>query len=877
MDLTQIHLESSLQPLFNPKSVAVIGATERHGVGRTLLFNLLKSPFNGVIYPVNPTRKSVHGIRAYPSISQVPDTVDLAIIVTPAKTVPALVKECAESGCKGCVIVSAGFAEMGEPGLELERQILEHKGTMRIIGPNCLGIMSPVSGLNATFAATMAKRGRVAFLSQSGALCTSILDYSMKENLGFSAFVSVGSMLDVDYGDLIDHFGSDPETDAIVFYSESIGNPQKFFAAARQVALTKPIIVIKAGATDAGASAAASHTGALTGSDDVLTAMFERCGVLRVSKIADLFYMAGVLSKQPRPKGNRMTIISNAGGPAVLSTDALISKGGQLTTLETDTIEKLNSFLPHAWSHGNPIDVLGDSDETRYAKTLAVVASDPNADGILVILTPQDMSNPTETAQALVPYANIGKPVLASWMGGETVAEGARLLSQAGIPNFPFPDQATDVFNYMYQYHRNLCNLYEEPTEIELTTKPDKKVAVEMIAEAYRNKREIMSEYESKALLAAYGIPVCKTVIATTADEAAKAAEDMGYPVVVKIHSEIVTHKSDVGGVRLNIRSADEVRECFETIKNNVQKIYGSEGEHFLGVTVQQMISLKGYEVIIGASVDPLVGPIIVFGSGGTLVEVYRDTALTMPPVTNSLARQLMQKTKIYTALQGVRGEKSVDLEKMDDILVRFSQLITNHPEIAELDINPLIASADGIVALDARVLLHPHDKPQSEIAKPIDGITFRPIKPTDDRLVKKFSDAQATRPEIANFFKDYDLTGIIAHTELSRMCFIDYERDIAFVVIDETNQKLYGISRLTNHYGTDEVEMSIVVSSDAQNKHIGTTLIEMMKTFMQARGLKTMNARVPLTCTHATAFLQKKGFVKHSEHDGVAIYKLHV
>ncbi|KAL0218387.1 hypothetical protein P9112_004040 [Eukaryota sp. TZLM1-RC] len=871
MDITQSFLLSPLHYIFNPRSVAVIGATERVGVAKTLLFNLIRSPFGGVVYPVNPKRGAVHGIKAYPSISAIPEPVDLAIIVTPAKTVPAIVKECSEAGAKSAIILSAGFAEMGEPGLELERQIVDNKGNMRIIGPNCLGIINPILGLNATFAASNAKKGRVAFLSQSGALCTSILDYSLRENIGFSAFVSTGSMLDVDYGDLIDHFGSDPNTDAIVFYAESIGNPKKFYSAARQVALTKPIIVIKAGRTAEGSAAAASHTGSLTGSDDILTAMFERCGVLRVDKIAELFYMAEVLSKQPRPKGNRLTIVTNAGGPGVLSTDSLISGDGQLTELSTETINELNSFLPNAWSHGNPVDVLGDSDESRYQKTLAVVANDHNSDGILVILTPQDMTNPTATADALVPYAKIGKPVLASWMGGQSVAEGARILSQAGIPNFPFPDQATDVFNYMYRYQRNLWNLYEETEASSTPVQYDRKLATAMIQEAYANKRQNMSEYESKQLLAAYGIPVCKTVVATSAEDAGKAAEEMGFPVVVKLHSEIVLHKSNVGGVVLNLKSTEAVKEAFNRIKANVEKLYGNEGQHFLGVTVQQMISLKGYEVIIGSNIDPLVGPIIVFGSGGTLVEIYRDTAMTLPPVTPNLARQLMQKTKIFTALQGYRDVGACDIPLLEQIIVGFSQMIVDHPQIMECDINPLIVSPDGIIAVDARIILQPDETKTDELPKAlvasypeeliqtVDDVLIRPIRPTDEPQVKAFSDSQAHRPEFSSFFKDYDLTGQIAHNKLSRMCFIDYDREVALVA--ETEGKIIGLARVTNIYGTSEAEMSLVIDAEYRGKKLGSALLALLRKFMKERNMCQMNARCSVDNQAALQFLKKHGF----------------
>ncbi|HWP47138.1 MAG TPA: CoA-binding protein, partial [Candidatus Limnocylindrales bacterium] len=456
-----------LDAIFAPRNVAVIGATEKAGsVGRTVLWNLIHNPFGGVVFPVNPNRHSVLGIKAYPHIGAVPDPVDLAVIITPAPTVPGIIGECVDAGVKGAIIISAGFKECGPEGAELEQQILEQarRGKIRIIGPNCLGVMNPLTGLNATFARTMARPGNVGFISQSGALCTAILDWSLQENVGFSAFISIGSMLDVGWGDLIYYLGDNPHTHSIVIYMESIGDARSFLSAAREVALTKPIIVIKAGRTEAAAKAAASHTGALTGSYEVLEAAFRRCGVLHVNNIAYLFHMAEVLAKQPRPRGPRLTIVTNAGGPGVLATDALIAEGGELAELSPETLESLNQLLPVYWSHSNPIDILGDADPQRYAKVLEIAAKDPNSDGLLVILTPQAMTDPTQTAEQLKAYAqNSHIPILASWMGGADVAAGTAILNQAGIPTFPYPDTAARVFNYMWRYSYNLRGLYETP------------------------------------------------------------------------------------------------------------------------------------------------------------------------------------------------------------------------------------------------------------------------------------------------------------------------------------------------------------------------------------------------------------------------------
>ncbi|HEY9639413.1 MAG TPA: CoA-binding protein, partial [Coleofasciculaceae cyanobacterium] len=455
-----------LKTLFAPHTVAVIGATDKPGsVGRTLLWNLISHPFGGMVFPVNPKHASVLGIKAYPTIGTVPESVDLAIIVTPAPTVPGIIAECVEAGVKGAIIISAGFKEAGAAGVELEHQVLEQarRGNLRILGPNCLGIMNPQIGFNATFASTIARPGNVGFISQSGALCTAILDWSLRENVGFSAFVSIGSMLDVSWGDLIYYLGDDPQTHSIVIYMESIGDARSFLSAAREVALTKPIIVIKAGRVAAAAKAAASHTGALSGNDIVLDAAFRRCGVLRVTSISDLFDMAEVLAKRPRPQGRRLTILTNAGGPGVLATDALIAAGGELADLSAEAIAALNQFLPPHWSHGNPIDILGDADPQRYRQAIEIAAQDPNSDGLLVILTPQAMTDPTQIAEQLQAFVDpsVGgkgatllrnKPILASWMGGAEVAAGEAILNRASIPTYPYPDTAARVFSYMWRY-----------------------------------------------------------------------------------------------------------------------------------------------------------------------------------------------------------------------------------------------------------------------------------------------------------------------------------------------------------------------------------------------------------------------------------------
>src|SRR5450432_3898492 len=556
------------QPLdvfFSPKTVAVIGATEKAGtVGRTLLWNLVTSPFGGTVYPVNPNRPSVLGVKAYKSISQLPEQVDLAVIVTPPPSIPGIIRECGENGVRGAVVISAGFREIGPEGAELERQLLREAqaANIRVIGPNCLGVMCPLSGFNATFSTTIARPGSVGFISQSGALCTAVLDWSLKEMVGFSAFISVGSMVDVGWGDLIYYLGNDPRTRSIVIYMESIGNARSFLSAAREVALNKPIIIIKPGRTAAAAKAAASHTGSLTGSDEVLEAAFRRCGVLRVNNIADLFYMAEVLSKQPSPRGPRLTIVTNAGVTGVVATDALVMGGGELAELSPETMAAYNAVLPSTWSHNNPVDIIGDASPERYAKALEIAARNPHSDGMLVILTPQAMTDPTLIAEQLKPLAKQeGKPVLASWMGGVNVAAGEAILNRANIPTFPYPDTAARAFNYMWQYSYNLKSLYETPAMLDDSTDwtPDRNLVETIIAQSRTEGRTFLTEFESKHVLAAYGIPTAQTVVAPDAAAAVNAAGQMGYPVVLKLYSETITHKTDVGGVQLNLGSAEAV------------------------------------------------------------------------------------------------------------------------------------------------------------------------------------------------------------------------------------------------------------------------------------------------------------------------------
>jgi acetyltransferase len=873
-----------LEAIFKPKSVAVIGATERPGsIGRNVLWNLLSNPFGGTVYPVNKNRPNILGIKTYPTVADIPDRVELAVVTTPAASVPEVISECVAANVDAAIVISAGFREFGEEGRELEREILRrlHGSRMRVIGPNCLGVMNPLTGLNATFAQTIARPGNVAFISQSGALCTAILDWSLREMVGFSAFVSVGSMLDVGWGDLIDYFGDDPRTQSIILYMESIGNARSFLSAAREVTLTKPIIVIKAGRTEAAAKAAASHTGTLAGSDSVLDAAFRRSGVLRVNSIADLFYMAEVLAKQPRPKGPRLAVLTNAGGPGVLAADALIATGGKLADLTPETMSALNALLPPHWSRNNPIDILGDADAQRFAKALEITSKDANTDGMLVITAPQGLTEPSATAELLKPYAkSTGKPVLASFMGGAEVAAAEQILNRIGIPTFPFPDTAARAFNYMWKYSYNLRGIYETPV-VRAVENPDRRAAEKLIHEARDAGRTILTEFESKQLLASYAIPVIATRVAKSEAEAVGAANDVGYPVVLKLYSHTITHKSDVGGVQLGIRNDDGVRSAFKLIESNVR---GKAGEgHFLGVTVQPMASLDGEELILGSSIDPQFGPVLLFGSGGRLVEVYRDRALALPPLNTTLALRMMEQTRIFEALKGVRGRGSVDLQALADILVRFSQLVVEQPWIKELDINPLLATPEQLIALDARVVLHDASTSDDALPRPAirpypeqycdqwtmkngERVIIRPIRPEDEPAMIEFHQHLSDRSVYLRYFQPLKLSQRVAHERLTRICFIDYDREMALVVERKDaatgTKKIIAVGRLSKLHGVNEAECAVLISDQFQGLGLGTELFRRSLEIARKESIARVNSTMLAENREMRAIVKKLGFI---------------
>jgi acetyltransferase len=879
-----------LDAIFAPHSVALIGATDRPGsVGRAVLWSLLSSPFGGTVYPVSDKRTSVLGIKAYRDVEHIPETVDLAVIVTPAESVPNVIGQCVAAGVRGAIVISAGFKEHGERGKELEQQILDQirDSPMRVIGPNCLGVMNPVTGLNATFANNMAKPGTVAFISQSGALCTAILDWAQKEVVGFSAFVSVGSMLDVGWGDLIDYLGNDPRTHSIILYMESVGDARSFLSAAREVSLGKPIIVIKAGRTAAAAHAAASHTGTMAGSDEVLEAAFRRCGVLRVNTISDLFYMAETLSKQPRPKGPRLAVVTNAGGPGVLAADSIISSGGELAELSPATLDVLNQILPPHWSHNNPVDVLGDALPDKYAKVAETVAADPNNDGVLAILCPQGMSHPTITAEKLAPLAKgTGKPVLACWMGGAEMSAGIEILNRAGIPTFNFPDAAARIFHYMWRYSYLLRGLYETPMMPYGEEGPDRARAEWIVENVRQTGRTLLTEPESKELLACYQIPTAPTFEAHSEDEAVAKAEELGYPVVVKLLSHTITHKTEVGGVKLNLSKPEAVRQAWRDIEASVREKAGPE--HFLGVTVQPFFRAEGYELILGSTVDAQFGPVMLFGTGGQLVEVFADRALSLPPLTSTLARRLMEQTKIFTALQGVRGRKPVDLAALESLLVRFSQLVVEQRWIKEIDINPLLASPDRLIALDARIVVYPQATKKEEIPrlairpypqryvrpatmKNGEEVLVRPIRPEDEPLLIKLHQALSERTVYLRYFQPLKLSQRTAHERLQRICFIDYDREMALTAEhkkEDGDPEIIAIGRLSRLRGRDEGEMAVLVDDRFQHQGLGTLLYQRLIEVARDEKLATVVSTILSENREMQAICKKLGFYLEADID---------
>jgi acetyltransferase len=867
----------NLDKLFKPDSIAVVGASEKEGsIGYIHMHNLTEGGYEGQVFPINPRYDSVHGLKAYPSLGAIGHPIDLAIIAIPIASVPEVIREGGQLGVGGAIIISAGGRETGPKGIEIERRILQEaeKGGLRIIGPNCLGIICPGKKLNASFAAHMPHSGKMAFISQSGAICTAILDLALKEEIGFSHCVSIGSMLDVDFGDLVDYLGNDLEVNSILLYIESLTNFRKFMSAARAVSRVKPIVVLKSGKSPAGARAAASHTGAMVGEDAVYDAAFKRAGIVRVKTIGELFDCAELMAKQPRPKGPRLGIVTNAGGPGVMAADALAEYDNEPAFLEPETLDKLDELLPPCWSRSNPIDVLGDASPERYAKVVEICLAAKELDGVLLILTAQGMTDPTGVAERLAQILK-GKPypVFTSWMGGMDVEKGRNILNHAGIPTYDMPEQAVRAFMYMYEYSRTLKMLQEIPPKLSYELSFDRGAARAIVDEGLKQKKGFLTETDSKKLLTAYGIPVTRTEIAISVEEAVQLAQQIGYPLVMKIHSPDIIHKTEANGVQLDIRDEDKVRKAYQNIMEGAHA-YNAQAK-ILGVSIQPMIPRTDYEILLGAKKDENFGPAILFGMGGILTEVLKDQAIGLPPLNRSLARRLMESTKVYSLLQGYRNKPGVSLEHLEEIIIRLSQMVVDFPEIVELDINPVVVDEGRPCAVDARVILKPSEVPaplhlvispypaqyeSQAVVKDGLGVFIRPIKPEDGPA---FLELFHTLSPTSVYYRFFSPLKGLSPSMLARFTQIDYDREIALVALEQnaSKERMLGVARVISDPDGKRAEFSIMVGDPWQGRGVGARLLENCLRIAKERGIETLWGIVLRENTQMLALGKKLGF----------------
>jgi acetyltransferase len=865
--------------MFDPKTIALIGASDKAGsVGRAILENILY-PARRKIFPVNPNQKSLLDLKCYPNVSSIPEHVDLAVIATPARTVAGIVEECGKTGVDGITIISAGFKEIGEEGKKLEEEISEirKKYGLRIIGPNGVGVIRPHIGLNTSFLKVDPVPGNIAFISQSGAVGSSILDWAINAQIGFSLFASLGSMIDIDFGDMIDFLGDDSQTRSIMLYMERVGNAKKFMSAARGFARNKPIFIIKPGRFMESARATFSHTGAMAGDDQVYEAAFKRVGVIRMKDFAGLFNTAEVLDSKVLPRDRRLAIVTNAGGFGVMATDTLMELGGELARLSVQSINELNSFLPSIWSRANPIDVLGDADHNRYVKAIKVCLTDPNVDGVLVIYTPQAICHPDQLAGSVVEIAKeTWKPILVALVGGEYVQNGRKILLNNKIPQYETPEDAVKTYLLMYKYYKNLALLYETPTELSLTESPPKNHLKAFIKRIVKEERAILSEEESKNFLSNYGLPVIEATLVQNIERAIHIADRIKYPVVIKVVSPDISHKSDVGGVKTGIRTVEELKEGYSELLSRVKE--KAPQAVITGVTVQKMIEKIDYEIILGAKKDKDFGSIILFGMGGIGTEVFKDISIGLPPLNQTLARRLMEETKVYQMLQGYRGKKPADLKELEQLLVSFSNLIVDFPEIAEMDINPIAISDGKAYALDARILIDkdyvdhalpyphlvitPYPTRYTTTWKLSDGteVLFRPIKPEDEPLEYEML-STLSQETLRNRF--FSIINDISHEMLIRFCNIDYDREMAIVaeLMEGTQRRIIGIGRLIIEPDFKSGEYAVLVHDDYQGKGLGYKLVDLIIGIAQDKGLEEIYGKVLTENERMLNMARKLGF----------------
>jgi acetyltransferase len=867
----------NLEKIFEPKSLTIIGASEKQAtIGFSLIKNIVQGGYEGEIYPVNPQYKRISGLPTYPSVLEIKQTIDLAIITTPMAKVPSIIKECVQAQIGGAIIISAGGREIGPKGKQVEQEIKEEaaKGGLRLIGPNCMGIVSSHTKLNASFATLMPLSGGLAFISQSGAICSAILDLSVKEGIGFKYFVSIGSMLDVDFGDLINYVGNDSKVTSIVMYMEDLTNIRKFMSASRAVSRVKPIVVLKAGKSKAGARAASSHTGAMAGEDAVYDAAFRRAGVVRVDNIEELFDCAELMAKGAIPSGPDLAIITNGGGPGVMAADALSTQGLETVELSEETVKQLDEFLPSHWSKGNPIDILGDASPERWQRALEVCLSAREIKALVLIFVPQALTDAAKVAEATVerlkakPYP----PVFSVWMGGENVEQGRRILNEAGIPTYETPERAITAFRYTCSYARNLEMLQQIPPKLPRSLQFERAPAKKIIHGALQQDSSLLTEAESKAVLKAYGIPVNRADVADSPEEAVRLAQEIGYPVVMKIHSRDIVHKSDAGGVQLNLRSEEDVRDAFSKIVEGA-RTYDREAK-LMGVTIQRMVNRFDYELIVGSKRDEQFGPVILFGMGGFMTEILKDQAIAFPPLNRLLACRLMEDTRVFQMLKGYRNRPPANIELLEEILMRLSQLVTDFPEIAELDINPILLTGDQLCTVDARMVVKPSHvlSPDHLVISPYPNqyelsvttkggldIIVRPIKPEDAPLLVGLFH---TLSEMSVYYRFFSPLKRLPPDMLARFTQIDYDRDMAVVALDYTHEeeKMLGVARFMGNPDGKRGEIAVAVGDPWQGKGVGATLMQQLITIAKERGFETLSGIVLAENTHMLALARSVG-----------------
>ena len=871
----------NLKHLFEPESVAVIGASNRpQSVGLTVMRNLLAGGFDGAVLPVNPKRKTVAGVLTYPDVESLPVIPDLAVICTPAATVPGLIADLGRRGTKAAVVLSAGFdALKGETGVDIRQQTLDaaRPHMLRILGPNCVGLLAPHAKLNASFAPDSAQPGRIAFVSQSGALATAVLDWANSRGIGFSHFVSLGNCWDVDFGDLLDYLGGDPETRAILLYIESITGARKFMSAARAAARNKPVIVVKAGRNEAGAAAAASHTGALAGADDVYDAALRRAGLLRVDTIEDLFHAAELLGRGLRLTGDRLLVVTNGGGAGVMAADALAACGGELAQLGAESLERLDAVLPANWSRRNPIDIIGDAPAERYLEVFKALADSREFDALLMVQAPTAIVDSLTIAEALVPVIKEGKrPVLSSWLGGRSSEAARSLFIDVGIPSFDTPEQAVSAFMQLVAYRRSQRLLAETPASIPESFSPNRLAARTVIEGAVADKREVLSEPEAKAVLSCYDIPIVETRIVGDAEQAGHAAAQLGYPVALKILSDEISHKSDVGGVVLDIESEAALTAAVANMIHRVGEL--RPDATIKGFTVQAMARRpRAFELIVGAKTDAVFGPVILFGEGGTAVEITADRAVGLPPMNLGLAQRLVEETRIARLLAGYRDRPPAALEQIYLTIIKVAQLIADFPEIAELDINPLLADPDGVLALDARIgvrpsrtsgierlAIRPYPRELEEtVTLGDESLLIRPIRPEDEPQHRAFLEALA--PE-DTYFRFFGSIRRFEHTQVARFTQIDFDREMAFIAVrrpDGAEPETLGVVRIVCDPDNIEAEFAIIVGSQLKGKGLGTTLMNKVIAYCRSRGVERIVGQVLADNRRMLGLAERLGFVR--------------